>query len=725
MSDRSLRIQLVLGALDKLTGPLKSVSGQTAKATKALRDLRVEERAQQKELRELKNQIGAVGVPTREMAEHQRRLEDQIAQTNRQLDEQQTKVKRLGDIQRRNKATKELGGKISGIGAGAMGAGFAVGLPTYKAYEQARDLESALADVRKVMDFTPESFSRLSNDFLDMSTRVPMTAQALAQMAAAAGRAGVGQKALQSGNEDGARKEILQFTEDAAKMGVAFDISAEQAGETMAKWRTAFGLSQGQVGELGDQINALTNLYGGNAASVTDLITRIGPLGAVAGVSAAQLAGMGQLLDAVGVQSEVGATGVKNLMLTLTKGEAATKAQAEAFAALGLNAQAVAKNMQTDAGGTILDVLQRIQKLSPERQASILTRLFGSESVGAIAPLLTNLDKLEANFKLTGDSASYAGSMTQEYLSRIATAEGATGLAGNALQALNIKIGEQLVPSVTELSKRLVPILNGIREWADRHPKLTKAIAQFMAIGGGLLILFGGIALGLGVIAFAAGALGLALWPVLAVIAAVAALTVGILWLMENWEMVRQNLTSIPFFGPIIEDIIEFIDWVKDFAKDPSWARLGTDIIDGLVGGIKRRFGAVMDAMTGLGTGMKNHFKNILQIKSPSRVFRALGTDITDGLNLGLKAGQSDTLGRMRLMAGAMTGALSLGLTAPAMATSVSGGAGAFTGPITINIYAQAGQSPTDIAKAVQDELARLQRTSVSRARSGYGDDAE
>lgn len=51
--------------------------------------------------------------------------------------------------------------------------------------------------------------------------------------------------------------------------------------------------------------------------------------------------------------------------------------------------------MQKDAQGTLLAVLKRIKDIAPEKQAGLLTTLFGSESVGAIAPLLTNLDLLE------------------------------------------------------------------------------------------------------------------------------------------------------------------------------------------------------------------------------------------------------------------------------------------------------------------------------------------
>lgn len=46
---------------------------------------------------------------------------------------------------------------------------------------------------------------------------------------------------------------------------------------------------------------------------------------------------------------------------------------------------------------------------------SLLTEMFGQESLGAIAPLLQNMGNLAQAFDLVGDSAKYAGSMQNEF----------------------------------------------------------------------------------------------------------------------------------------------------------------------------------------------------------------------------------------------------------------------------------------------------------------------
>ena len=109
----------------------------------------------------------------------------------------------------------------------------------------------------------------------------------------------------------------MAFAQDAVKMGIAFDITADQAGEMMAKWRTAFAMSQDEVVTLADKVNYLSNVTAASSGDISDIVTRVGPLGEVAGVNAGQIAAMGASMAGVGVQSEIAATGIKNMMLGL------------------------------------------------------------------------------------------------------------------------------------------------------------------------------------------------------------------------------------------------------------------------------------------------------------------------------------------------------------------------------------------------------------------------
>ncbi|NPV30557.1 MAG: phage tail tape measure protein [Firmicutes bacterium] len=339
--------------------------------------------------------------------------------------------------------------------------------------------ESAMADVRKVVDFeTPEQFKAMGKDIVQLSKRIPMAASELAQIVAAGGQAGI------------AREELLGFAEAAAKMGVAFDITAEEAGQTMAEWRSAFNMTQEQVNILADQINYLGNTTAASAPKIAEVVRRIGPLGEVGGAAAAQIAALGATMVSAGIQEEVAATGIKNLILGLVAGESATKGQAAAFKRLGLDAVEMAKLMQKDAQGAILKVLEAIKRLPKHEQASMLDELFGKESIGPISVLLTRLDALKENFSKVGDATKYAGSMQAEFEARSATTENRLQLLRNQMTALGISVGEILLPPLNTLAGRLAGIIERVQELAGRYPSLTNAIVIGTAALMGLSIAF-------------------------------------------------------------------------------------------------------------------------------------------------------------------------------------------------------------------------------------------
>lgn len=349
--------------------------------------------------------------------------------------------------------------------------------------QSAIEFESVMADVRKVVDFdTPQQFKEMSNDILKLSQEIPVSASGLAQIMASAGQAGI------------ARNELVAFTRDAAKMGVAFDITADQAGDMMAKWRTAFKMGQDQVVELADKVNYLGNKTAASAPAIADVVTRIGPLGSVGGVASGEIAAMGASIVGSGIASEVAATGIKNLVLGLTAGTAATKKQRGAFAELGLDAGQVAAGMQKDAKGTILMVLDSISKLDKVQQAAVLKNLFGKESIGAIAPLLANLDNLKRNMDLVS-KPGYEGSMEKEYEERAKTTANAIQLLKNAMSSLAVTLGSSLLPYLAQGASWMANVAKAVSNWGKEHPGLVKGIyglvvgaAAFMTVGMGTLM---------------------------------------------------------------------------------------------------------------------------------------------------------------------------------------------------------------------------------------------
>ncbi|MEJ8324388.1 phage tail tape measure protein [Kosakonia sacchari] len=368
--------------------------------------------------------------------------------------------KKISGFQKRIKASG-----MDGFSMGDLIGGGAFAAPLIAGAKAAIDFESQMADVRKVVDFdTPGQFKQMGEDILKMSDRLPMAAGDIAKLVAAGGQAGI------------ARNELQAFAEDALKMGIAFDQSAEQSGDMMAKWRTSFKMTQGEVVALADKINYLSNNGAANAQQISDIVTRIGPLGSVAGVASGQISALGATMAGVGVEQEIAATGIKNFMLSLTAGKSATKQQQDGFKALGLSSKELAVSMQKDAQGTIIKVLQSIGKLDKSRQSAALNTLFGKESIGAIAPLLTNLDLLKKNFGMVGDATQYSGSMQKEYTARAATTANQLQLLQNQATHAGVALGNALLPSINDGVKAFMPFIQKTTDFIAQNPRVVTSL---------------------------------------------------------------------------------------------------------------------------------------------------------------------------------------------------------------------------------------------------------
>ena len=289
---------------------------------------------------------------------------------------------------------------------GAAGAGYVLARAIASPIKAAIEFESAMADVRKVVDFdSPDGFANLSKDIIKMSLNTPIAAEGIAAIVAAAGQAGM------KGDE------LLAFAEMAAKVGVAFDMSAGQTGTALAKIKTQLGLNVAGTGELADAMNHLSNTSASTAPDLIDYMKRVASVGEQYGFTAVQTAAIGSAMIAAGAESNVAATSFRNVGRALVKGGSATKKQMRAFKLLGISAKETAKSMQKDAVGTLQVVIAKLRALPAHLRSAAISDLFGEEA-RAIAPLIKRADLLAKTLKEVADKTKFLGSTQKEYAVR-------------------------------------------------------------------------------------------------------------------------------------------------------------------------------------------------------------------------------------------------------------------------------------------------------------------
>lgn len=107
-----------------------------------------------------------------------------------------------------------------------------------------------------------------------------------------------------------------------------------------------------------------------------------------------------------------------------------------------------------------------------------------------------------------------------------------------------------------------------------------------------------------------------------------------------NWQQITASCTAAwegikGFFSKTIPEIVNNI--VTGFAELPGkMLEIGQNIIAGIGEGIQNAVGGLLDNVANVGGSIANKFKEILQIHSPSLVFKAIGKYIVEGLRIGI-----------------------------------------------------------------------------------------
>ncbi|MBJ9947771.1 phage tail tape measure protein [Acinetobacter bereziniae] len=453
MSNKKLNAVITIGGA--LSGSFKSVMNTTKGELNKIG-------SEVNRLKKTQNQLGDSIKTFGGMGKNVDNLRSRYSAVTVELKKLESQQRKLNTIEKARLENNEKLSNLKGQLGSVIASTVTVGVPV----KLAIDFESAMADVKKTFSGTDQEFKKISDDALMLSTRLPMVATEISKIMAAGSQSGI--KA----------NELTRFAEDAVKMGVAFDTTADIAGQSMAEMRTAFRMNQDEVVELADKINYLGNNTPAAAKAIMDIVQRIGPLGEVGGFASGSIAALGATLRGMGISEEIAATGIKNTMLALVAGESATKSQKAAYAELGLDYKRISKQMQIDANGTTLEVLKSVSKLEKHKQAAILSNLFGKESLGAIAPLLTNIESLEKNLGMVADKSKYAGSMAAEYQARSETTANSIILFKNSLSALGTIIGSVLLPYITAGVEKLGTFVVKVIEWSKANPELTSTIVK-------------------------------------------------------------------------------------------------------------------------------------------------------------------------------------------------------------------------------------------------------
>lgn len=379
-----------------------------------------------------------------------------IGRTIDQLHLKQEKLNRLND--KYKSARAEIGGQLGGTAALAIGAALPI--------KFAIDFESAMADVRKVVDFqTPADFVRFGEIIKSMSREIPIAATGLAQIAASGGQLGIKET------------DLPDFTRTVAKMATAFDMMPQEAGDSMAKLANAYSIPIKDIVHLGDAINHLSN---NSPAKANDLVRSMGRIAGVSkmfGLSEIQAASLANAFISLGKAPEVAGTAINGMLTKLATADKQGAKFQRALAQIGTDAASIKDLINNNAQGTLIGFLKAIEQMPKKDQMGTLVDLFGLEYADDIATMVGSLDQYIKSVELVGTKKSYSGSMDKEFATRADTTANRLILLKNSMVELGVGVGETLRPALNDILETITPMIHSASEWVQKNQGLVRSIA--------------------------------------------------------------------------------------------------------------------------------------------------------------------------------------------------------------------------------------------------------
>ena len=265
---------------------------------------------------------------------------------------------------------------------------------------------------------------------------------------------------------------------------------------------------------------------------------------------------------------------------------------------------------------------------------------------------LSEVQKQQTLLKMVTDAQELSGAMGQA----AREAEGWENVQGNlneALRQAKADIGQELLPSVTELSQAFTGVLSGEMDteqfaetaagivaelttsFADQAPEMVDAGVQMLtAFLEGLMkgdsteqiadsmaeiiisLVDGGVEMLPNIVEFA--------------IRLISTLAIS---LVQHIPDLAAKVPDI-IFG-IVEALVKGI---------PDIANVGVALIQGLLDGITSMIGAVINKVKGFASSIVGTLKDVLGIHSPSTVFASIGEYMMQGLALGMEDGKGEVM---------------------------------------------------------------------------------
>lgn len=361
----------------------------------------------------------------------------------------------------------------TGRATGAFSAAMAV--PLGYAAKQALNFEDKMAGVAKVADVAVGStgFKRMGEEVKGISEYLGRSAVESADLYVNLAQGGIAVKNLQ---------EIATL---AGEVGVAFNITSNEAGLAFAHIQNVLDLTVDKTRLVADAINELSNTRNAPAEKILTFLTSGG-------------SGVARSLDIQG--KDIAAWGATLIAMGKSGEEAATIT--ERFAKAVTKSSSLTKTFNKAGGGAkgMVAILRQGLAAKNTRKFFLGFGEYG-HSIELLARTMDGDKGLINALEKVSDTSKIAGSSLREFANFNSTTAAKVRRTWQTFSNVVITAGEAMLPVISSTLDDLKPLVNTLGEWVRTNPELTSSIgtlsAELILLSGAISVssfAFGGLA---------------------------------------------------------------------------------------------------------------------------------------------------------------------------------------------------------------------------------------
>ncbi len=416
----------------------------------------------------------ALGIVLRLRDEASRGVKAALGGIERLGDQADETQKRVAKLESGFRQLRDAGLALTGMGAAAAGALFAVVRP-------AATLEAAIKNTLTLTGQTGEAFARMERDMteraLELSTVLGVSAADVADSF---------YQVLSSGAE-ALTPQFNALSETALKMAKTVGLAPADAVEILSDTLHAFELDVAQAERAADVFFQTSRFTATTVPQLTEAMREAGPAAAAVGLSLEETAAVLAGFASKGVKGAKAGTAFRMILTRL--------ARPPAEAARALDILGVSVFDSTGEMRPMIDVLRDMQRgmagLTGAQKAAVLKAIAGEEAFSKLGGLLEgNLDTLESwRVGLTESS----GALELAFGQKMAAATEQVNLLWVSVKNLAISIGQPLLGALSGAAAWLAKVLQGVADFTGAHPILGKMIGVTLALVGVFGLLAGSV----------------------------------------------------------------------------------------------------------------------------------------------------------------------------------------------------------------------------------------